>query len=270
MFLFLFALRGVFKRYSEVFNDPSDKTPPYAMYKGFYVHIEGDDAKRQDVPLYYLRVGTHHFYAIQEDVAIRKDPAKTLVDVTLRETNNSQSKVLKLIKANSDISVNDVMGDYLYIEHEGTWGYIPWKSCDHKEPWQLYPGKNDGERAAKIVETKIGCPYLLINEATGPFIFDCSGLMKYAYNLLDIFLHRTASAQIYGKEIPIDDMSQWLPGDVITFATDPDRPNSITHVGMYVGNGEFIHASTNQYRVRRQVYKDYDYKTMHVSRYFEE
>ena len=265
MILFLFCLRGIFKRYSDVFETPDAKSTCYAMYKGYFVHIEGDNETRQGKPLYHLRVGTEHFYGVQEDVEIRKEPANATQDVSLRSKPDPKSSILKLIKKGHSLLVYDLEGDYLDVEYEGVRGFIPASACDHKEP--SYPGKNDGEKAALIVETKLGCPYDLSNEATGPFVFDCSGLMKYAYNLLDIFLNRTANNQIYGEELPMDE-SKWLPGDVITFHTDDSNPTAITHVGMYFGNGYFIHASTNQMRVRRQKYSEYPYKTAHVVRYF--
>ena len=267
--LLLLCLRGVMNDFTLFYNNIDDKEGEYGAYKGHFVHIEGN-ATRNGEPMYQIRVGTKYMYVPQSYVDFRRDPANMLEDTTLRINPDPKSRVLKVIKKDSKIFVNDLAeNDYLYIEYENYRGYIPAASCDHKEPF--YPGKNDGEKAAKIIETKLGCPYVLVTESTGPFVFDCSGLMMYAYNLLDIFLNRTANRQIYGlKSLPTNDTSEWLPGDVITFCTDDEDPDAITHVGMYFGNGEFIHASTNEYKVRRQVWKDYPYKTAHVARYFKE
>jgi cell wall-associated NlpC family hydrolase len=75
--------------------------------------------------------------------------------------------------------------------------------------------------------------------------FDCSGLVRYIVSALDLSLPRTAAQQAHiGAAIPAD-TSRLLPGDLVTFG----RGKRISHIGIYVGNGRFIHASVKAGRV---------------------
>ena len=75
--------------------------------------------------------------------------------------------------------------------------------------------------------------------------FDCSGLVQYVAAALHIRIPRTARLQArVGDAIPAD-TSRLLPGDVLTFGNG----KTITHVGIYVGDGRMIHASTAAGRV---------------------
>lgn len=75
--------------------------------------------------------------------------------------------------------------------------------------------------------------------------FDCSGFLQFVMRGLDVRLPRTANEQAQvGEEVP-PDPSRLLPGDILTFG----QPGRITHVGMYIGGGRFIHASTGSRRI---------------------
>lgn len=70
--------------------------------------------------------------------------------------------------------------------------------------------------------------------------FDCSGLVAYVLSSLNFTVPRTAAAQAtVGTEV-VRDTAQLLPGDLLTFG----RGSKVTHIGIYVGNGRFIQASS--------------------------
>jgi cell wall-associated NlpC family hydrolase len=72
--------------------------------------------------------------------------------------------------------------------------------------------------------------------------FDCSGLIKYAYAQRGIALPRTSAEQAQaGREIGRMLERLW-PGDILTFADAPG--GGIAHVGLYLGEGRFIHSAT--------------------------
>jgi len=74
---------------------------------------------------------------------------------------------------------------------------------------------------------------------------DCSGLVRYAMSMVDLVLPRTAQGQAQvGTEVP-KNLSALKPGDVLTFG----RGKRISHVGIYVGDGKMVHASTSKRRV---------------------
>lgn len=74
---------------------------------------------------------------------------------------------------------------------------------------------------------------------------DCSGLVRYAMSVLDMVMPRTAATQAKAGTEVAKDLSALKPGDVLTFG----RGKRISHVGIYVGDGKMVHASTSQHRV---------------------
>lgn len=80
---------------------------------------------------------------------------------------------------------------------------------------------------------------------TTPSGFDCSGFTKYLMRALGYDVPRTAAQQArVGREVPRD-IRFLRPGDLLTFG----RGNRITHIGVYVGDGKYIHASSGQGRI---------------------
>ena len=74
---------------------------------------------------------------------------------------------------------------------------------------------------------------------------DCSGLVKYVMGALNVMLPRTAQKQAtVGQEVP-KNLAALKPGDLLTFG----RGTRISHIGIYVGEGRMVHASTSQRRV---------------------
>ena len=71
---------------------------------------------------------------------------------------------------------------------------------------------------------------------------DCSGLTMQCYKSQGISIPRTASAQ-YRSGAKID-YSNIQPGDLIAWSGNGGR--SVTHIGIYIGNGQFIHASSGR------------------------
>ncbi|MBY6411387.1 C40 family peptidase [Rhodococcus sp. BP-252] len=96
----------------------------------------------------------------------------------------------------------------------------------------LVPGS--GIAALQAGMTQIGKPYVW--GATGPDGFDCSGLVVWAYKQVGKTLPRSSQAQAQGGT-PVD-QKDLQPGDVVLFYPDA------SHVGLYAGNGNVLHAST--------------------------
>ncbi|SCE51595.1 C40 family peptidase [Streptomyces sp. OspMP-M43] len=92
-----------------------------------------------------------------------------------------------------------------------------------------------GSRAAQAVDFAhgaIGKPYVW--GATGPNAFDCSGLTQAAWKAAGVSLPRTTYTQINaGPRVP---RSELAPGDLVFFYS------GISHVGLYIGGGQMIHA----------------------------
>ena len=85
----------------------------------------------------------------------------------------------------------------------------------------------------------VGTPYLYGGN-TPDSGFDCSGLVNYVYtDMLDLRLPRTSGA-LAGFQGPRIALGQLAAADLVFFGT----AGSVTHVGIYIGQGRFIHAPT--------------------------
>lgn len=77
--------------------------------------------------------------------------------------------------------------------------------------------------------------------------FDCSGFTSYVYRKNGINIPRTSRNQAkYGKYVSRDKLQK---GDLIFFDTSKRRRGYVNHVGIYLGNGKFIHASSAKRKV---------------------
>jgi cell wall-associated NlpC family hydrolase len=86
--------------------------------------------------------------------------------------------------------------------------------------------------ALQVARDQLGKPYTW--GAAGPDTFDCSGLTMYAYGKAGISLpHYTGDQWNAGRHVS---QGELVPGDLVFFGQD------LGHMGMYVGNGQFIHA----------------------------
>ncbi|MFI1286064.1 NlpC/P60 family protein [Streptomyces sp. NPDC020858] len=104
----------------------------------------------------------------------------------------------------------------------------------------LGPGSGRAATAVMAARAAVGRPYVW--GSTGPSGFDCSGLMVWSYRQAGVSLPRTSQAQRHaGRQVPL---SQARPGDLVTYRSDA------SHVGMYVGNGQVVHAPYPGARVR--------------------
>ncbi|MEU2503791.1 NlpC/P60 family protein [Streptomyces sp. NPDC007863] len=107
-------------------------------------------------------------------------------------------------------------------------------------PADLGPADSRAAAAVLAARSAVGKPYVW--GATGPTAFDCSGLMVWSYRQAGISLPRTSAAQRHaGRQVPL---SQAQPGDLVTYRGDA------SHVAIYAGNGQVIHAPYPGARVR--------------------
>jgi cell wall-associated NlpC family hydrolase len=91
------------------------------------------------------------------------------------------------------------------------------------------------QTAVQYAQSHLGAPYRW--GASGPRSFDCSGLVWAAYQSAGVRLPRTSQSQ-YRTGHPVG-RNALKPGDLVFFGAGP---RSISHVGIYVGNGRMIHS----------------------------
>lgn len=96
----------------------------------------------------------------------------------------------------------------------------------------------------KLARAQVGLKYVM-GGASPERGFDCSGLVKYVMAALKLDAPRTAARQAgIGTSIGLD-TARLKPGDLLAFG----RGRAASHVGIYVGNGRYVHASSVAGRV---------------------
>jgi peptidoglycan DL-endopeptidase CwlO len=102
-------------------------------------------------------------------------------------------------------------------------------------PAAVLGGSAAAQAAVRTALAQVGDPYVWA--AAGPNAFDCSGLTQYAYASAGISLPHSSRMQAT-MGAPVS-RSSLQPGDLLFFYSP------ISHVGMYIGNGQMVHASTS-------------------------
>lgn len=127
---------------------------------------------------------------------------------------------------------------------------------DIKVPTAEYEFSN--EKLASMIKELEGCPYVWAEE--GPNTFDCSGYLYYMFGKMGIQIPRVAREQIkYGTPI---EMSNLKFGDFVFFNTTKTKSDKITHVGIYLKDGWFSHASSSSGKIT--------YANLYTNKFFNE
>jgi hypothetical protein len=93
----------------------------------------------------------------------------------------------------------------------------------------------------RSLQENLGKEYVWAEE--GPNAFDCSGLTYYCYGRMNLEIPRISREQAEGGEEVALDALQY--GDLVFFDTGKNFTGTVTHVGVYIGDGKFEHASTS-------------------------
>ena len=180
----------------------------------------------------------------------------------------SYSKLGKL-EYKEKVTVLSTSNGWSKIKYNGKTGYV-----DSSYLQSTVPGSNGNNannnnntvstKANEVIayaKTLLGKPYVW--GAQGPNSFDCSGFTYYVFkNKAGIVLPRTSSAQSkYGTYVS---KSNLKAGDLVFFDTNGANDGNVSHVGMYIGNGQMIHASYGQKKIVIANFNDSYYQKAYV------
>ena len=114
-----------------------------------------------------------------------------------------------------------------------------------EEPLSKWSSSEERTLFVKVVKNFLGVPYRLGGSTLRGI--DCSAFVKKIYEIFNVSLPRTTREQFrMGKSVPKEDLEE---GDLVFFNTNTRRANT-THVGIYIGNKEFVHASSQNQEVK--------------------
>lgn len=151
--------------------------------------------------------------------------------LNVRDQASTKGNVREKIYAGKFVEILNTSGSWYKVGTES--GKTGWVSSTYV----TIPGETNAKAEAvlKVAKAQLGKPYKW--GATGPSSFDCSGLTYYAYkNGAKVSIPRTSREQSkYGKKVS---KSELKPGDLVFFG----KGSSVNHVGMYIGNDQYIHS----------------------------
>ena len=178
----------------------------------------------------------------------------------LKITTKSTKRLAKSSKLKSSISKKEFLKHkkaYLlskkrYFEYKQKYLSQQRKAKSTKKSFFASSKKNKTNSTKKvdklihIAKTKLGRKYVwgAIGKRN---TFDCSGLTQYVYNKCGVNIPRTSIEQSkYGQKISRNNLKA---GDLIFFDTSKKRKGYVNHVGIYIGNNQFLHASSAKKKV---------------------
>lgn len=184
--------------------------------------------------------------------------------INFREEPNTDSKVLKTFLQNAQVTILEEQGEWYKVTYKEQTGYILKMYVSSKKIDTTISSRSGGERKLESPErqlkeennTKVesskgkevvslakkylGSRYVY-GGATPSKGFDCSGFTMYIYKQFGINLSHSATAQSkVGTKV---EKSNLQLGDLVFFS-DYKTYTGIGHCGIYIGDGKFIHAST--------------------------
>ncbi|MBQ6868462.1 MAG: C40 family peptidase [Clostridia bacterium] len=159
--------------------------------------------------------------------------------LNIRNKPGLEGDVIGKIYEGGVAEIIGINNGWLKVKYKGTTGYI---SPDYVEFVELTEADkaeaevSKGQQVVNKAKQYLGVKY--VYGGASPSGFDCSGFTSYVYKQFGIKLNRSSSAQTSnGYKVS---KSELQLGDLVFFSSPGSK--SVGHVGIYIGNGNFIHA----------------------------
>ncbi|MDO5557062.1 MAG: SH3 domain-containing protein [Clostridia bacterium] len=167
-----------------------------------------------------------------------------------KEASKTSEKVMTLLQ-NTEITLVGENGDWYKIKTTKKEGYIlkslvsetkievTTRQMEEERIGDVSTASVTGENLVEYAKQFLGCRY--VYGASGPNTFDCSGFTMFIYKKFGYNLSRTATSQSKeGVSVSKENLKQ---GDLVVFYDT--GITKIGHIGIYIGGGKFIHASSS-------------------------
>jgi len=168
--------------------------------------------------------------------------------VRLRAQPDTSAPILETCELNTEIKLTGISGKWFKVSLDGQDGYV---SSDYINLSNFVPSSapatvlatgtevvSEGQKIVNTAMQYLGTPYVWAG--TSPSGFDCSGLVYYVFKECGYSTNRTA-ATLYSNGEYVEKENLQV-GDIICFTST--NYSYIGHVGIYIGDGQFIHASS--------------------------
>ena len=160
-------------------------------------------------------------------------------DVRLRSGAGTNYSILGTYNNGTPLTITGTSGNWTAVTINGVKGYVNSAYVTTtKSDGGSKPSTSIGETIVATAKQYMGAPY--VYGGMSPSGFDCSGFVNYVYKLCGYSMSRVASS-IYNNNGTYVEKANLQLGDLVFFASNS---SSIGHVGIYIGNGQFIHSSS--------------------------
>ncbi|MFR4161576.1 MAG: SH3 domain-containing protein [Paraclostridium sordellii] len=182
-----------------------------------------------------------------EDSTVKSEKQVTGNRVNFRKGPGTNYSVITSLNKGTKVGYISESNGWAKVNYNGTIGYMSANYIGdvNSNPGAGASGTSQGADAViSLAKQQLGKPYVW--GAEGPSSFDCSGFTQYVFkNAAGKNLPRVSKEQSkFGQSV---NKSNLQKGDLIFFDTDKD--GVVNHVGIYMGNNEFIHASSSGKKV---------------------
>ncbi|AUN13391.1 C40 family peptidase [Paraclostridium sordellii] len=182
-----------------------------------------------------------------EDSTVKSEKQVTGNRVNFRKGPGTNYSVITSLNKGTKVGYISESNGWAKVNYNGTIGYM---SANYIGDVNSNPGAGESgtsqgvDAVISLAKQQLGKPYVW--GAEGPSSFDCSGFTQYVFkNAAGKNLPRVSKEQSkFGQSV---NKSNLQKGDLIFFDTDKD--GVVNHVGIYMGNNEFIHASSGGKKV---------------------
>lgn len=179
------------------------------------------------------------------ELALSAAGSVSATDVNLRSGPGTDTAIVRVTSLGEKLEILGVSGNWYRVSAGGDIGYMrgDYVALSPSAASGETPAASDGSIGAQIVafaRQLLGTPYVWAAE-TPEEGFDCSGFVSYCFKSFGYSTNRTA-ATLFENGVAVG-RSELLPGDAVFFCSDSS--SSIGHVGLYIGDGEMIHASSS-------------------------
>lgn len=179
--------------------------------------------------------------------------------IYVRKGPSTDTEIIDSLILNATVKVTAENGDWYKVEVDGKKGYIAKRLLSDKQVSTTsrgdverqedkitndiqnnqVPQTSKGSQIVEYAKKYLGCKY--VYGASGPKTFDCSGFTMYIFKNFGVSLSHSATAQSkVGTYVAKENLQL---GDLVFF-TDYETGKGIGHCGIYIGDGNFIHASS--------------------------
>ncbi len=164
-------------------------------------------------------------------------------DVRMRSGPGTNYSILGTYNNGTPLTITGTSGNWTAVTINGVKGYVnstyvTTTKSDGGSTGSSTPSGSIGETIVATAKQYMGAPY--VYGGMSPSGFDCSGFVNYVYKLCGYSMSRVASS-IYNNNGTYVEKANLQLGDLVFFASNS---SSIGHVGIYIGNGQFIHSSS--------------------------